>query len=69
MSPKERLVQLAKQDVRNAQDNLARARSAARFHDPTRQWGQSGETLNQIISGYEKWEQDALAVLAHAEAM
>jgi hypothetical protein len=37
----------------NAEDNLHRARHAARGYDATKQWGQSGQTLAQIIQGYE----------------
>lgn len=44
----------------NAQDNLYRAKCATRFHDPSQLWGQSGQTLGEIISGYQagvdRWE-------------
>lgn len=65
----ERLVKLAESDLSNARDNLARARSASLRHDPTLQWGNSGQTLNQIIAGYEEWEQEALAALDAAKGM
>jgi hypothetical protein len=42
-----------KSQLGNAQDNLHRAKSAARNSDPTKEWGQSGETLQQIIDGYQ----------------
>jgi len=61
-----RLVDLAKQDLGAARDNLARARCAARGCDPRKEWGRSGQTLNQIISGYKQWESDALDALNEA---
>ncbi len=64
-----RLVELAKQDLANARDNLYRARSAANGRDADLQWGQSGQTLNEIIRGYEDWEREALKALAQAEEM
>lgn len=63
----ERLVELAKRDLSEARDNLFRARAAAKGCDPTEEWGQSGQTLNEIIAGYEAWEQEALETLKEAE--
>lgn len=41
-------------------DNLYRARHAAAQMDSSKQYGQSGQTLDEIIAGYEepmqKWE-------------
>lgn len=36
-----------------AKDNLHRATLAARYDDPSQQWGQSDKTLWQIIDGYQ----------------
>lgn len=58
-----RLLELAQNDLGSARDNLARARAAARECDPSKQWGQSGQTLNEIIAGYEEWERDAMDAL------
>jgi len=53
--------------IGNARDNLHRAQAAARRFDPTLQYGESGQTLQQIIDGYQaevdRWER-ALASLA-----
>jgi len=59
----EYLKRLAENDLGNARDNLCRARAAAKSGDPSRQWGQSGQTLNDIIRGYEEWEAKALEAL------
>lgn len=64
-----RLVELANQDLANAQDNLYRARMAARGYDATAQWGQSGQTLAEIIAGYEEWEAKAKATLEQAQSL
>ena len=37
-----------------AVDNLARARLAASHQDASKLYGQSGQTLNEIIAGYQK---------------
>jgi len=65
---KERLIKLAKQDCCAAMDNLARARSAARSCDPTKQWGQNGHTLQEIIEGYETDYARAKTALDELEA-
>lgn len=36
-----------------AEDNLYRATRAATGCDPTQQWGQSGNTLQEIIAEYQ----------------
>lgn len=36
-----------------AEDNLCRAKLAARNRDADAQWGESGETLQQVIDGYQ----------------
>lgn len=64
-----RLLKLAKDDLSNARDNLIRARMAARGVDPSKHWGQSGQTLNEIIANYEQWERDALAAVKEAERL
>lgn len=64
-----RLLELAKQDLANARDNLARARLAAQAHPVDEQWGQSGQTLGEIIAGYEDWERTALQAVHKAEAI
>lgn len=54
---------LIEKDLDNARDNLARARAAARFHNPAKEWGESGRTLDAIIKDYEQWEARALKAL------
>ena len=63
-----RLLELAQNDLGSARDNLARARAAARGCDPSKEWGQSGQTLNEIIAGYEQWEREAIACVNNARA-
>lgn len=46
-----------------AQDNLYRARCAARGRDAAAQWGESGKTLHQIISEYESAVRELEAAL------
>jgi Ser/Thr protein kinase RdoA (MazF antagonist) len=64
-----RLLKLAKDDLGAAQDNLCRARAATRHADPTAQWGDSGQTLNEIIADYEKWQSEALEAIEQAKAL
>lgn len=61
------LIEIAEAYLANAQDNLYRARMAARAVDASAQYGQSGRTLNQIIAGYEEWEREALEALEKAK--
>jgi hypothetical protein len=50
----------------NAADNLCRAQAAARSCDASKQWGQSGQTLHQIIDGYQaehdRWKRALVAL-------
>lgn len=62
----DRLVELAQADLANAQDNLYRARSAAKGCDINAEWGKSGTTLGEIIKGYEDWVTEARATLERA---
>lgn len=64
-----RLLKLAQDDLGAAQDNLCRARAASRHCDSAAQWGASGQTLNEIIIGYEKWEAEALESIEQAKAL
>ena len=66
--PMSRLVHLAENDLVNARDNLARARMAARVADVNAEWGNSGQTLANLIAGYEEWEREALAALKEAQS-
>lgn len=54
------IVAAVKDNLSNAKDNLYRAQMAARRSDPSKQYGESGETLQQIIDGYQssvdRWE-------------
>ncbi len=50
-------------ELGRAQDNLHRARAAARGRDVNAQWGESGKTLAQIISEYEEWVREVEAAL------
>lgn len=49
-----------------AEDNLYRAKLAGRRSDLTQQWGESGQTLQQIIDGYQsevdRWKRALAAV-------
>lgn len=60
------VIQAVKSQIANAEDNLFRANAAARSHDASKQWGQSGETLQQIIDGYQaevdRWKRALLSV-------
>ena len=40
---------LIENDLACARDNLHRARHAARLNDPTKQYGESDQTLNEMI--------------------
>jgi hypothetical protein len=60
---KERLIQLAKQDLANASDNLYRAKMAAQGRDTSMEWGHSGQSLQSIIDGYQEWHDHAAEVL------
>jgi len=55
-----------KAQLGNAEDNLYRATLAAKRCDASQQWGESGQTLQQIINGYQaevdRWKR-ALASL------
>ena len=64
-----RLLQLARNDLASARDNLIRARGATTGFDATKEWGESGQTLNQIIAGYEQWEREALVAVKQAEVL
>ena len=64
-----RLLELARQDLAMARDNLYRARMAAKGIDISQQWGQSGESLAEIIAGYENWEASELRTVAEAERL
>ena len=46
---------LLEQDLGIAEDNLYRAKSAAKSVNPSMQYGESGKTFNQIIQGYQDW--------------
>jgi hypothetical protein len=47
------VIAAVKSQLSNAEDNLYRAKHAALTCDPSKQWGQSGQTLNEIIAGYD----------------
>ncbi len=53
-TPEQVIKDALQRELGNAQDNLHRAQAAAKNCDPSQQWGQSGETLNDIISGYQQ---------------
>lgn len=65
----QRLLDLAKQDLAEARDNLIRARAASVGRDIYAQCGQSTQSLLEIIQGYENWEIQALEVVALAEKL
>jgi hypothetical protein len=55
---------LIRDEIGRAEDNLFRAECAARKHDPRKQWGESGQTLQQIIDGYQAQNDRYLRALA-----
>ena len=63
----QRLIELAENDLMNAQDNLRRARLSATEANLNKRYGQSGATLADIISGYEQWEVSAQEALRIAK--
>lgn len=66
---KKRLIELAKNDVGSAANNLYRAKAAARGRDTSLEWGQSGNSLQSIIDGYQKWYDEAQAMVAELEKL
>ena len=63
---KNRLLDLAKTDLSDAQDNLRRSMQCAVPLDA--QFGESDTTLRRIREGYQKWEASAASVVAELEA-
>jgi hypothetical protein len=55
----------------HARDNLYRAQAAAVRYKPSQRWGESGETLQQIINEYEaevqRWERAMARIRLGAE--
>lgn len=47
------ICRLIKREIGSADDNLARANLAAKTHPRDTYYGQSGQTLDEIIEGYE----------------
>ena len=64
-----RLLKLAKDDLARAEDNLYRARHAARWMDAGKPYGQSEKTLNEIIAEYEQGVRQAEETVKQAEAL
>jgi tryptophan 2,3-dioxygenase len=61
-----KIKQALENDLGNAADNLYRARSAFNGLSADAmegQYGQSGETRQQILDGYQKWYDEAKSVL------
>lgn len=54
---------LIKREVGAVDDNLIRANLAARSHPLDKQYGQSSQTLGEIIEGYEAQKRRAEEVL------
>lgn len=48
------IVKLVREKLGYACDNLHRAKSAAQRCDPSKEWVQSGQTLNEIVAGYQQ---------------
>lgn len=61
------LVKLIENDLGAAQDNLYRAKIAARGRDTSAEWGESGVTLQSLIDGYQRKVDLATSALAEAE--
>lgn len=73
MSPqtKNAIIKALKADLSNAGDNLYRATTAFKhdtMEDMGREYGQSGQTRQQILDGYQKWHKEAREALQEAEA-
>jgi hypothetical protein len=49
----EYIERLIKREIGGVDDNLARANLMAKTHPLDKQYGQSGQTLGEIIEGYE----------------
>ena len=58
------LEKLIKGDLGCAEDNLYRAKLAARGADVNAQWGESNTTLQELIDGYQRQVDKAKAALA-----
>jgi hypothetical protein len=61
------IVRLLEQDLGAAGDNLLLARSAARGRDASLPWVGSGQTLQQIIDGYQAWHDKTARAIAEFE--
>lgn len=54
------LLKLAEADLSNAEENLYRAKHAQRrASDPSKPYGQSDQSLNEIVAGYQRWRDEA----------
>lgn len=60
---------LIKNDLGCAEDNLFRAKLAARGADVNANWGESGQTLGSIIDQYQRGVDKAKAALAALDRM
>ncbi len=53
-TPEQVIKDALQKELGNAEDNLYRAKHAAEKCNPDLQWGQSGQTLNEIIAEYQQ---------------
>lgn len=66
---KDAIIAALKADLGNAADNLCRASRAFSELSPDQmnsQYGQSGQTRQQILDGYQEWHRKAKAALEEA---
>ncbi len=67
-----RIIQALESDLGNAADNLHRARAAFKGRTPEQMaehYGQSGESCQSILDGYQEWHDKASAALQEARAI
>ena len=71
MTPKAKAIAIKalENDLGDASDNLHRARHAATCQDASKPYGQSGQTLQQIIDGYQSWYDESKSALDELRAL
>ncbi len=66
---KRNIIKAIRSNLGQAEDNLTRAELAARHNPRDDEWGRSGQTLGQIIEGYERERALWRATLTEVEAL
>lgn len=67
MDNKERIITELKESIGRAEDNYYRAMCASRGVDASKEWGNSGQSLASIVSGYRQELDEAKQALKYAE--